>query len=131
MNKDFRVTVNFLRHIKTQKLVHLLGKESVFSLLSLWSYTAENHPKGTLVGLGKEDIPWISDWSGNGDEFVDALVGLKFLDVEDGVYSIHNWETRNGYVFYADERSEKARKAAKSRWNKQKEDKNLNGGSSE
>jgi len=122
MNTDFRVNVAFFNHLKTKKLIQKLGKEGVFSLMSLWAYTAQNKPKGILTNLTKDDISILVDWEGEINHFLDVLIELKFLDKENnGEYSIHNWEQRNGFAYYAEERSEKARKAAEQRWKMEKE----------
>jgi hypothetical protein len=53
------------------------------------------------------------------------LLDLKFLDYEDNVYSIHDWQEHNGYAFFARERSLKAKKAAEARWHKENKNNNL------
>lgn len=120
MNTDFRIKVAFFQHHKTRKLIYKLGHEGAFCLMSLWAYTAQNKPKGILIDLDKLDITLSAGWENDVDKFVDTLVELKFLDVHNGVYSIHNWQNHNAYAYFAEERSEKARNAAEYRWNKKK-----------
>lgn len=116
MNKDIRINVGFFQHHKTKKLIYKLDHKGVTALLSLWTYAAQNKPKGTLTNMDKIDISLASCWEGDENKFVDTLVDIGFLEDNDGTYSIHDWEKNNPYAFHADERSEHARKAARARW---------------
>lgn len=125
MNKDFRVAVSFPHHPKTKKLIRQLGYESVYSLINLWSFVAMNKPNGVLNNMDIDDIEIASDWNGECSKFVLALLEHKFIDEINGVYSVHDWKDHNGYAFYSPERSEKAKKAAESRWGKKNKNNDL------
>lgn len=125
MNKDFRVAITIATHCKTKKLMRRLGDRSFYNLIRLWAYTAANKPDGKLLGMSKEDIELAAGWNGQCSEFVLALLELNFIDETDNVFSIHNWEKHNGYAFHAQQRSEKAQKAAEARWNKKNKSKGL------
>ena len=116
MNKDIRINVGFFQHHKTKKLIYKLDYKGVIALLSLWTYAAQNKPKGILSNMDEVDIALSACWEGDAGEFVNTLVDIGFLEDNAGTYSIHDWERNNPYAFHADERSEHARKAANARY---------------
>ncbi len=119
---DIRIDIGFLRNAKVRRLRQLLGSDGIISLLNLWTYTAEHEPKGILNGMDGYDICLAADWNGDTQEFINALTDerTKFLDWDENrqTFSVHNWEKRNPYVFYAEKRVERAKKAAQMRWEK-------------
>ena len=125
MNKDFRVEITIATHYKTKKLMRKLGDRSFYNLIRLWAFAAANKPNGDLSGMDEEDIEIAADWNGECSIFTLALLELKFIDKKDNIYSIHNWENHNGYAFHAPARVERAKKAAKTRWGKHNEKKDL------
>lgn len=116
MNQDIRISVGFFQHHKTKKLIYKLDYKGVVALLSLWTYAAQNKPKGILTNMDKIDIALSACWIDDADLFVDTLVDIGFLEDNEGMYTIHDWEKNNPYVFHAEERSEKARTAAQAKW---------------
>ena len=68
--------------------------------------------------MNDEDIEIACQWNGHMCDFIKTLLDLRLLDKNKSVYSIHNWENRNGYAIHADARSEQARRAADMRWAK-------------
>ena len=122
MNTDFRISVTCARHPKIRKLIRRLGYEAFFSLTCLWAFAAAHKPNGDLNGMDGEDIELAAEWSGEQEAFVNALLDLRLLDVDEaGNMSIHDWRDHNGYAFYADARTAKAQKAASARWSKNSE----------
>jgi len=115
---DIRVKFSFMRHRKRKKLQHILGAEGVIALIDLWLSTAECNPKGILNAYDEHDIAIDANYTGDAKEFTDTLVDLGFLDKIDNGYALHDWEDNQGWVFHSDERSAKAKKAAKARWDK-------------
>lgn len=120
---DIRIRTTFPHHHKTKKLIRRIGKGGAYSLICLWSYIGENHPKGDISSLSNEDITIAAGWEDNPDDFVNALIEVGFIDediTEDGktTRTIHNWAEHNPYVFYSQERSEIARQNVQKRWNK-------------
>ena len=113
---DFRIDSSFFTHIKTAKLKRLTGHEGVLCLIRLWAYASENRSKGVLDGMDIIDIELASGWEGAESSLVNALLKVNFIDENSGEYSLHNWSERNPYAYHAEERSEKARHAAKMRW---------------
>lgn len=118
MNKDIRLKVTFPTHKKTIKLIRLAGHEAITSLLQLWCYVAQNHPKGILNDYDKDDLEIAASWNGEPGKFAKAVTKkeINFVKKTAKGFEINDWEEHNPYVFHADERSEKARKAAKARW---------------
>jgi len=119
---DFRIDTTFFFHLKTLKVKRKLGASGAFALLTLWAYATENRPKGILSGMTTDDIEAVSQWDGEDGVLVACLLQTGFLDqLEDGLFSLHNWEDRNAWAFHSQERSEAAKKAATARWSKRKD----------
>lgn len=117
MNTDIRISVSFRNHRKRKRLKMVLGEGATDYLLDLWIGTAMNRPSGRLEGFDKTDIAIEAGWEGDPNVFCEALVECGFLDIEgDGVYCLHDWEDHQPYVMGSEERSEKARNAARVRW---------------
>lgn len=120
MNSDIRVAVSFRGHRKRKRLRMVLGPGSTDYLIDLWLGTAMNHPDGILHGMDEVDIALEAGWEKDPHKFVDALMSCGFLErSEDGVYFLHDWEDHQGYAVHAEQRKEKARRAAAKRWEKQ------------
>ena len=123
MNTDIRLSISFINHRKRKKLKRLLGAEGVLALIDLWLQTALNNPDGILRGMDEEDIALEAGWEGDPQEFVEALIKCGFLDqLEDGTYKIHDWEEHQPWAAGAKERSERARRAAKAKWERMNEE---------
>lgn len=122
MNKDIRLSIGFLDHPKTIKLKRILGWYGVESLMRLWFFAAQYKPDGYLLNLNNEDIEIAAKWNGKGGEFVKTLLDLKWIDFDGEFYCLHDWEEHNGFVATFNERSERAKKAIKARWDKKKSD---------
>lgn len=118
MADDFRLKVGFFSHPKTRKLRRRHGDAALICLMRLWEFAAIHRPKGTLHDMTREDVVDVSGWHGDG-EFVDSLVEFGLLDVDEW-YKIHDWREHNGYVYFSEERSQSARKAAEAKWRKVK-----------
>ena len=88
MNVDIRLSVFFFDHPKTVKLKRRLGFEGVEALIRLWSWAALNMSEGD-IGDDADDIEISARWNGEPGAFIDALVALRWVDVEDGRYSLH------------------------------------------
>jgi hypothetical protein len=75
-------------------------------------------------------IEYISGWpqttGGNPGEFGKALVELRWLDNGGSHYAVHGWAENQPWVFHAQGRSEKAKKAANTKWKKQKKNQHIN-----
>jgi hypothetical protein len=116
MSGDFRVALDFLDHPKTVRLKALVGAEGVFCLMRLWAFAGNYRPRGMLSGMNTQDVEIAAKWAGEKGSFVNALIESKFLDkLKNGVYRLHNWKLRQGYLYHKPERREQARKAGKTK----------------
>jgi len=119
MNTDIRIACTWPTHPKTKKLIRRIGADGAFSLLALWAFAAQYHPKGTLKRMDAEDIALAASWDNEPKDFVSALLDVGFLDEgEAGVYSLHDWADHQPYVVHAEARSQRSRAAANARWGK-------------
>lgn len=124
MSSDIRIAVDFYDHPKTVKLMAAFGAEGVVRLQRLWIWAARYRPKGILSKM--DDLDWIaafdyngSDATSNATSMRDALLRIGFLEKgRHGRVKIHDWNEHNPYVFYAPERKQRAKNAAKARWGK-------------
>ena len=117
---DIRIDTSLCDHPKTKRLIRKLGYEAFFSIIKLWSLAASLYQKGILKDCDELDIADISGWLGDPAEFCKALIDEKinFLDYENGVYSIHDWEENQPWVYNSDIRSIAARNSVSKRWEK-------------
>ncbi|MCP3927279.1 MAG: hypothetical protein GY714_32370 [Desulfobacterales bacterium] len=110
MAEDIRISLSFKNNRKKKKLQKKLGAEGVLSLFELWMSVATNKPSGVLTGYDAFDIEIDAEWNGEEGLFVETLLDCQFLDVdENGVYSLHNWDIRQPWVYQSPDRSDKAR----------------------
>ena len=117
MNTDIRLAVSFRGHRKRKRLRLVLGPDATDYLIDLWLSTAMNHPSGTLRGMDEIDIALEAGWEGEPQTFVSALMECRFLErAEDGTYALHDWEDHQSWAVHAEERKERAKKAAGARW---------------
>jgi len=116
MNQDIRISVSFLDHPKTIKLQRRLGDGAVLCLIRLWCYSAKHKPLGELTGMDLEDIEIAASWNGESSAFVSNLQELGLLTLNDGTYSVHDWEEHNPYAFHAKDRKQRAKNAAAARY---------------
>lgn len=119
MNKDFRLSTAFFTHPKTIKLQRKLGSDGVLAFIKLLAFTAANRPSGVLDKVDDETLAIATDYD-DIDSLVAVLVEIGFLDKQRKQLSVHDWADHNGYAMHAKARSEKARKAAKAKWDKEK-----------
>jgi hypothetical protein len=123
---DIRIPVSFINHRKRKKLERNLGKLATSHLIDLWLNAAMNHPSGILDGMTEEDIALDANWDGDEYVFVTALIDVGFIDVDDNrVYSLHDWEKHQPWVYNSEERSKRARKAVQARWKNEKKTENI------
>jgi hypothetical protein len=132
MNIDIRLQVSFRDHPKRIKLERRLGAAGALALIDLLLSVAQSKPDGNLRGWSDEDIAIAARWPGEPKEFVNTLAELRFLDRhDDESYSIHDWTEHNGYAAGAPERSERARAAARARWDRQTQNSRISLGNAE
>ena len=108
MPEDIRIALSFKNNRKRKKLFRKLGAEGILSLIDLWISVAENRPNGILTDYDKDDIEIDANWNGEPGLFFDSIIN-EFIDEKNGVYEMHNWSTRQTWVFSSKDRSDKAR----------------------
>lgn len=116
MNKDIRIKTTFPTHYKTENLIAELGYPGYYSLTRLWCFAAEYKPKGVFSGMSMEDIARAAGWKDDPLVFLNALIKCRFVTRERDIFSLHDWSEHNRFVYFSDERSEKARKNVENRW---------------
>jgi len=117
MNKDIRLLTTFPRHPKTIKFKRVIG--SWEPIVTLWLWAAENRPSGDLSGMEAEDIAIAAGFDGDAQALLQAFFSIKLVDGSiDGKMLLHGWNEHNAYAAAAERRSEKARLASKTRWEK-------------
>ncbi len=121
MNTDFRISVSATSHPKILKLMRRCGDIAFFNLIKLWTFVAQNRPDGDLTGLDADDIELAAGWTGQCSIFYRALLDLCLIDSTEGGLFVHDWQEHNTYAAFAQERSDKAKKAAKARWGGKKD----------
>lgn len=87
------------RHPKTKKLSRLLKiskAEAVGHLVFLWCWASDFTPEGNLSKYDKYDISEESDWQGDPEEFINALIESHFLDKTEDGFILHDWEEYTG-----------------------------------
>jgi hypothetical protein len=103
---DLRLAWGWCDHVKTLKLIRLIGFEGPYRLLRLWRYAAENAPcTGRFSSV--DDLETASGWLGAPGAFQQALLACGWLDA-DGL-TLHDWVEEQPYVAKRHERLEKAR----------------------
>lgn len=113
MNLHVRLYINFWSHRKTAKLRSLIGNDAYWIPPRIWSYAAENQPNGDFSTYTPEELCLLIGYLGNAQALLEALQQACFMD---GM-KVHDWEIHNGYHH---EYSERAKKAAKARWEKER-----------
>ena len=81
-------------HEKVIKLCRVLeiGKPQALGHLHLlWWWVAKYREKGILTEVSTEEICDAAEWKGERNLFVSALKATKFLDSENGVLAVHDW----------------------------------------
>jgi len=115
---DYRLQVGFITHPKTKKLIRIAGHEAVCCLLRLIEFcaTTRGRSEGVFDRMDWDDIEIAADWTGERFIFVKAMVSVGFFDEnKNGTLSFHQFEEHNPWVFGADARSAKGRRAANAR----------------
>lgn len=115
MVNDIRVELTYPNHWKTRLLARLCGEGAPMRLVELWTYAAANRPNGDLTGMTDVQIETAANWTGESGTFVNTLRDpCHFLDG----HALHEWADHQPWVVTAKKRSDHAKKAIKSRWNK-------------
>jgi hypothetical protein len=113
-----KVDQSLPNHRKTLKASDELGipiPHIVGHLVIFWLWALDSAKDGDLEGLTPGMIARVSGWSGNPDEFLNALLTAGFFEHDDGILRIRSWEEYGGKLI--DQRAEDAeRKRRKKGW---------------
>ena len=108
--------VDYFDHIKTKRLVGLLGRGAEVLPIKLWGSCAKHHAEsGKLTGYSTQEIEATCDWWGLEGQMVEAMVKVGFLDETEDGYQIHDWLDHAGHLAAFKAR---AIYAARKRWGK-------------
>lgn len=128
MNDDIRIKIGLPRHRKFRRLRRLVGDRAMEHLVYLFTRVAEERPTGVLTGWDETDIAEAAGWEGDPDDLVAVLLGCGgrmkgrqlpgFLELRDGVYEVHDWAEHQPWIADAPNRSARARRNAKKRWDR-------------
>jgi uncharacterized phage protein (TIGR02220 family) len=110
-----KVFTNFYTHRKTMRLRASLGDDAFWIVPRLWAYAAENQPDGDFASYTDGEIAGLIGYNKDASSMLQALLQAGFMDSD---RKIHDWADHNGYHQGF---SDRARAAAKARWDKQKE----------
>lgn len=119
---SLNLDLDYFEHVKTQRLVGLLGRGAEVLPIRLWCACGKHRAEsGTLAGYSAQEIEALCAWWGKSGQMVKAMVQVGFLDrvqaKVDGklrpAYAVHNWRKRSGHLVAYRIR---AQKAAEARW---------------
>lgn len=128
MNTDIRIDIRLPRHWKYRKLKRAIGTAPMEYLIVFWGTVAEQKPDGNLIGWASADIEDAAGWDGEPGVFCAAMMAVGFLDETETGFLPHDWADHQPWAVGAEERSKKARSAAKAKWGKtSKEEKSVAG----
>jgi hypothetical protein len=113
-----KVDQSLPNHRKTLRASDELGipiPHIVGHLVIFWLWALDSAKDGDLDGLTPGMIARVSGWSGNPDEFLDALLTAGFFERDEGTLRIRSWEEYGGKLI--DQRAEDAeRKRKRKTW---------------
>ena len=116
---NLNLDIEYFDHVKTVRLVGLLGKGSEVLPLKLWCRAAKHHAgTGRLTDYSAQEIESLVGWWGNTGHMVEAMVKVGFLEQVNGSYEIHGWKEKQGHIVAYKER---AKNAAEPRWGLRRE----------
>lgn len=111
-------------HPKTKRVARVLGQDipRVVGLLTcLWWWAMDYAPDGSLKGYEVADIAEGAMWTGDPQEFVDALLKAGgpekegFLEKSDGHLWIHDWDQYGGKLQAKKDKNAEANRAYRDR----------------
>jgi hypothetical protein len=117
MSEDIRLLTGLPHHPKMLKLERRLGPAGCWAFVKLLLWAGDTRPDGNLKALTDEDIELAVGWT-EPKPFVPVLAEIGFLDGTPGTYRVHDWAEHQPYVSTRPERTERARAAARARWDK-------------
>jgi hypothetical protein len=96
---SLNLDLDYPNHPKVKRLVGLLGRGADILPIRLWLYVGKYHAAdGQLIGYSPQEIEMQIEWWGKQGACMDALIKVALLDVIDGGYQVHDWETHAGHI---------------------------------
>ncbi len=114
------IDLNFFQHPKTIRLEgELGGHRAPLIPIKLWAHVGKFHSEdGFLRGYSPAAVAKAIGYdSSKAVQLVDALIHAGFITRKKDGFQVHDWHEHNGHLTLFRER---ARNAAKARWNKSK-----------
>ena len=106
--------VHFFSHVKTRRLVGLLGNGSDVLPIKLWAHVGDHHAKdGRLDGYTDREIEAIVGWWGETGRCIDAMLKVGFIHKTEAGFVVHDWLEHEGHIASYHER---AKRANRKRW---------------
>lgn len=113
----FRAESSLRSHPKIAKLAKRLSvcrPHALGLVTGLWAWACDTAPDGNLSSYDAEDLAIAAEWDGQPEDFLDALVGVRLIDREDGKLSLHDWmERAEGYRRAQKEVARRVKKATR------------------
>lgn len=126
LSQDIRLKIGFPNNPKTKRLTRALGDAGFAAMIRLWCYVGEHFPTGTLK-CTEDEIEDFAGWTGIRGEYVAYTLSNQWvIRVSDTEYLIHDWREHQPWVYHRDKRSEMARNAVNTRWEKRKRKQQVN-----
>ena len=90
------VEPHFLTHWKTRRLVKLLGPVAPLYVLALWSYCQNR--RTDRLRINAQELANICDFDANPQVLWNALIELRFLDLDGDDVIVHEWAEVNAIL---------------------------------
>lgn len=116
MSLYVRLQSSFWNHRKTLRLRAQIGEAGFWIPPRLWSYAAENQPDGDFSSYSAAELAMLLAYPGDAQAMLEAMQQAGFMDE----MKIHDWQEHNAYHSTF---SERAKTAARARWDKEAEKK--------
>lgn len=120
---DIRLDVEFFEDFRFQKIMRQFGTEGVLGVILLWCYCAKHFPSDSghfPKYFDEEDLLFACKVDLDRNDYVEMLLKLEIIGKDDDHFYIREWDEMQPWAAEARLRSEKAKKAAAARWEKQK-----------
>lgn len=104
-NDDFRVSIDYFEHPKTECLSSACGEIAILCHLRLIAWAAKFRPdSGSLAGYADAQIEVFAKWRGEPGGFIKALVDNHLLDGIDRARQLHDWSEAQGWLIGTSDR---------------------------
>ncbi len=90
------VEPHFLTHWKTRRLVKLLGPVAPLYVLALWAYCQNR--RTDRLRINAQELANICDFDANPQVLWNALIELRFLDLDGDDVIVHEWAEVNAIL---------------------------------